>query len=109
MRTMLQPIKKTLVSTACLRLALALSFSGTPAVAQVAAPGTVAVKPGAAAALAPGSGPSYDNRWDVYGGISLMNGQAGQNLPKRYNMGGGEAGTYWLTHQAVGVAGGLPL
>ena len=108
MRTMLQPIKKTLVSSACLSAyaaVLALSFSGTPALAQVAAPGTAAVKPGAAAALAPGSGPSYDNRWDVYGGINLMNGQAGQNLPKRYNMGGGEAQvTYWLTHK-FGVAG----
>ena len=26
----------------------------------------------------------------VYGGINFMNGQAGQNLPKRYNMAGGE-------------------
>jgi hypothetical protein len=31
-----------------------------------------------------------------------MNGQAGQNLPKRYNMGGGEVmGTYWLGSGAV--------
>jgi hypothetical protein len=40
---------------------------------------------------------SYDNRFEVYGGLSFMNGQAGQNLPKRYNMGGGEGMfTYWI-------------
>jgi hypothetical protein len=48
---------------------------------------------------------SYDNRFEVYGGLSFMNGQAGQNLPKRYNMGGGEGMvTYWLTNH-LGVAG----
>ena len=36
-----------------------------------------------------------------------MNGQAGQNIPKRYNMGGGEVmGTYWL-RQKLGVVGRL--
>jgi hypothetical protein len=63
----------------------------------VAAPGTVAVSAATAAALQPYTGPKYDNRWEIYGGINLMNGQAGQNLPKRYNMGGAEVmGTYWL-------------
>lgn len=57
----------------------------------------------AAVALAPGHGPSYHNRWDLYGGLLFQNGQAGQNLPKRYNMGGGEGqATYWLgTHLGV--------
>jgi hypothetical protein len=41
---------------------------------------------------------TYTEKYEVYGGINFMNGQAGQNLPKRYNMGGGEAmATYWLT------------
>jgi hypothetical protein len=41
---------------------------------------------------------TYDNRYEVYGGINFMNFQAGQALPKRTNMGGGEIlGTYWLT------------
>jgi hypothetical protein len=41
---------------------------------------------------------NYDNRYEVYGGLSLMNFQAGQNLPTRMNMGGGELqGTYWLS------------
>ncbi len=41
---------------------------------------------------------TYDNRYEIYGGINLQNFQAGQNLPKRMNLGGVEAlGTYWLT------------
>jgi hypothetical protein len=41
---------------------------------------------------------TYTEKYEVYGGINFMNGQAGQNLPKRYNMAGGEVmGTYWLT------------
>lgn len=41
---------------------------------------------------------TYDNKYEVYGGLSFMNFQAGQALPKRMNMGGGEVlGTYWLT------------
>jgi hypothetical protein len=70
------------------------SSSQTP----TAAPGTVAVTRATAAALAPYTGPKYDNRWEVYGGLNFMNGQAGQNQPgRRYNMGGGEAmATYWL-------------
>ena len=98
---MLQTMKKTLPAM-CLALALSAGI-GTPLKAQTAAPGTVAVKPGAAAALAPTAGPTYDNQWEAYGGLSFMNGQAGQNLPKRYNMGGGELqATYWLGGPADG-------
>lgn len=57
------------------------------------------------AKLAPSAGPKYDNRWEIYGGLSFMNGQAGQALPKRYNMGGGEGMlTYWLGEH-LGIAG----
>ena len=96
---MLQTMKKTspagrfalLLMTFCMALPVA------KLAAQVAAPGTIAVTPGGAEALAPSLGPKYDNRWEVYGGLLSMNGQAGQNVPKRYNMGGGEVqGTYWL-------------
>jgi hypothetical protein len=130
---MLQPIKKTLHSAtrmvACattfglsLSLAVAGSVGTLTASAQVpnpaatdsqsssqtktpvAAPGTVAVSRATAAALAPYTGPKYDNRWEVYGGVNFMNGQAGQNTPVRFNMGGVEAmGTYWLTSH-LGVA-----
>ncbi|SEC22989.1 hypothetical protein [Terriglobus roseus] len=47
---------------------------------------------------------TYTEKYEVYGGINFMNGQAGQDLPKRYNMAGGEVmGTYWLTPK-YGVA-----
>jgi hypothetical protein len=40
----------------------------------------------------------YNNRFEVYGGLNFMNFQAGQDLPKRMNLGGAEIeGTYWLT------------
>lgn len=48
---------------------------------------------------------TYTEKYEVYGGINFLNGQAGQVIPKRYNMGGGEAmATYWLTPK-YGVAG----
>jgi hypothetical protein len=48
---------------------------------------------------------TYDNRYELYGGINLMNFQAGQNLPKRMNLGGVEIlGTYWLTSK-IGLGG----
>jgi hypothetical protein len=73
------------------------SSSGSQSTGQNA-PGTAPIKShSTAAALGPGKGPSYENRWDVYGGLAFANGQAGQNLPKRFNMGGGEGQfTYWI-------------
>ena len=54
--------------------------------------------------LGPAQHATYDNRYEVYGGINFMNGQAGQNLPKRMNLAGAEAlGTYWLTDH-IGAA-----
>lgn len=47
--------------------------------------------------LAPKAPADYLNKYEVYGGLSFLNFQAGQNLPKRMNLGGGEAmGTWWL-------------
>ena len=41
---------------------------------------------------------TYDNRYEIYGGINYQNDQAGQNLPKLVNLGGIEVmGTYWMT------------
>jgi hypothetical protein len=58
-----------------------------------AAPGTAPIK----VQPPPYTGPKYTNRWEVYVGLNLMNGQAGQLLPKRYNMGGIEGmATYWF-------------
>jgi hypothetical protein len=40
---------------------------------------------------------TYDNKYEIYGGLNFMNFQAGQNLQNRMNLGGGEAlFTYWL-------------
>jgi hypothetical protein len=48
--------------------------------------------------IGPAAPVTYDNRYEVYGGLSFMNFQAGQALTKRMNMGGGElSGTYWVT------------
>ena len=47
---------------------------------------------------------TYTQKYEVFGGINYMNGQAGQNLPKRFNMAGGEVmATDWLTPK-YGVA-----
>jgi hypothetical protein len=72
----------------------------------VAAPGTAPIRTRATAQqISPQKVTTYTERWDLYAGLSLMNGQAGQNLPKRYNMGGGEVmGTYWLMPK-LGVTG----
>jgi hypothetical protein len=135
---MLQLIKKTfdcatrkVVCAATLSLLVGGALSGiaagqtpaqTPASAEApaqtdsstsqaqAAPGTVAVSKATAAALTAYTGPRYDNRWEIYGGVNFMNGQAGQVQPgRRYNMGGGEfMGTYWLGRAKVkryGVVG----
>jgi len=41
---------------------------------------------------------TYDNKYEIYGGVSFMNFQGGQSLPTRMNMGGAEVlATYWLT------------
>lgn len=47
---------------------------------------------------------TYDNKYEVYGGLNFMNFQAGQSIPKRMNLGGGEVlGTYWL-NKKLGLA-----
>jgi hypothetical protein len=81
-----------------------ICLAGVQAVAQV--PSTQASpRIRDSEALAPAAIASYDNRWEVYGGLNLANGQAGQNIAKRYNAGGTELmGTYWLTPK-LGVAG----
>ena len=47
---------------------------------------------------------TYDNKYEIYGGIGLENFQAGQQLPKKMIFGNAEVmGTYWLTGK-LGVA-----
>lgn len=109
-------------SVRLLALASSLPLLGVAALAQTPAPGTssssssgqtgTSAAPGTAPiasrtvaqALAPVKVATYDERFELFTGLSLMNGQAGQNLPKRYNLGGGEVmGTYWLGRR-LGVA-----
>jgi hypothetical protein len=48
--------------------------------------------------LGPAAPVTYDNKFEVYGGLNYMNFKAGENLPKRMNLGGAEiAGTWWVT------------
>jgi len=75
-----------------LAVGAALSMGASLAEAQAVATGSGKIGPTAPV--------TYANKWEVYGGINLMTFQAGQNLPKRMNLGGGEIqGTYWLTRK----------
>jgi hypothetical protein len=48
--------------------------------------------------LGPAAPVTYDNKYEIYGSLNYMDFKAGENLPKRMNLGGGEfLGTYWLT------------
>ena len=48
--------------------------------------------------LGPAAAVTYDNKYEVYGGLNYMDFKAGENLPQRMNLGGAEIeGTYWLT------------
>jgi len=48
---------------------------------------------------------TYDNKYELYGSLNYMNFKAGENLPKRMNLGGGEfEGTWWVTPK-IGIAG----
>lgn len=47
--------------------------------------------------IGPAAPVSYDNKYEAYGGINFMNFKAGQNLPKRMNLGGLElSATDWI-------------
>ena len=65
--------------------------------AQVAAPGTAPIQSSTVAALAPTAGPTYDNKWDFYGGLSFMNGQPDRTCPSATTWAAARyMGTYWL-------------
>lgn len=87
-------------------LAQSSSQTGT-----TAAPGTAPIASRSVASqITPQRVTSYRERYEIFGGLSFMNGQAGQNLPKRYNMGGGEVmATYWFGGEGrvknLGVSG----
>jgi hypothetical protein len=71
-----------------------VSSSATP---QVTVPVT-------SSKIGPAAPVTYDNKYEIFGGLNFQNFQAGQSLPKRMNLGGGEIlGTYWLTRN-IGLA-----
>jgi hypothetical protein len=84
------------VVTGSLMAGTAWAQGTQPGTTQGAAGQTQSI--GAVGKLAAAAPVTYDNRYEIYGGINLQNDQAGQNLPKRINLGGIEVlGTYWLT------------
>jgi hypothetical protein len=86
-----------------------------PAFAQDAAQSSTSNGPVAHGTIALAAPVTYDNRWEVYGGLSYMNSTAGPLFIQRMNMGGGEVmGTRWFTGahgiigpERVGVAGDI--
>jgi hypothetical protein len=81
-------------------LAVGLLMAGA---AQGLAQGTVSSSqtqttvPITSSKIGPAALVTYDNKYEIFGGFNFMNFQAGQNLPNRMNLGGGEIlGTYWL-------------
>ncbi len=65
---------------------------GTVATPQTQTPVSIA---GSKIALA--APVTYDNKYELFAGFNFQNFQAGQSLPKRMNLGGGEVlFTYWL-------------
>ena len=39
--------------------------------------------------IGPAAPVTYDNKWELFGGLRFQNFQASQNFPKRMNLGGG--------------------
>ena len=126
LQKMLQKKRRVLSPAACRRLpfrtaAAVLLFtlatvaghaqsSSSGQTGTTAAPGTAPIQSRAVATqITPQRVATYDEHYEIFGGLSFMNGQAGQNLPKRYNLGGGEVmATYWLPGHLgshLGIAG----
>jgi hypothetical protein len=91
MLRMKKKFEAVIVSTAWVRcgVAIAAMLAGVLATAGSAQAQTK---------LGPAAPVTYDNKYEVYGSLNYMNFKAGENLPTRMNLGGGEfLGTYWLT------------
>jgi hypothetical protein len=105
-----RPMQRAKKALACIAAGAAMTMAAGGAAAQDSTSqpsvGSQTTAPLAATNKLSAAPPvTYDNRYEIYGGINLMNFQAGQNLPKRMNLGGVELlGTYWLTTK-VGLGG----
>jgi hypothetical protein len=72
-----------------MKIAMLLVALVLPAVARNAAAQTK---------IGPAAPVTYDNKYEVYGGLNFMNFKAGEDLPTRMNLGGAEIeGTWWVT------------
>lgn len=102
---------RPLLAAAAIALAVCVSASFAPAaVAQISqsGPPPASSSSSSSAATLPSSvinrkiglaAPvTYDNKYEIYGGINYMNFKAGQNLPDRMDFAGAEVmGTRWFT------------
>ncbi len=81
-------------------LAVGLLMAGATvgqAQGTVAAPQTATTVPTTSSKIGPVAPVTYDNKYEIFGALNFQNFQAGQALPKRMNLGGGEIlATYWL-------------
>jgi hypothetical protein len=76
-------------------------------IAMLLAMGAMTVSPWIAQAqikIGPAAPVSYNNRFELYGGLNYMDFKAGEDLPKRMNLGGAEIeGTWWVMPK-LGIA-----
>jgi len=80
------------------------ALTALAALAAALAP-LVAARPARAQRVGPPAPITYDNKYELYGGLNYMNFKAGENLPERMNLGGAEiSGTWWLNSHWGAVA-----
>jgi hypothetical protein len=86
-------------------LLMGLMAGAAPGWAQgTVAPSTQPAVPVATSKIALAAPVTYDNKYEAFAAFNFQNFMAGQNLPKRMNLGGFEVlGTYWLTKR-VGLS-----
>jgi hypothetical protein len=76
---------------------LAQDSAEEPQTAQTQTAQTQTKVPVTSSKIGPAAPVTYDNKYEAYGALNFQNFQAGQALPKRMNLGGGEVMfTYWL-------------
>jgi hypothetical protein len=73
-------------------------MTGAAQAQQTSSSTTQTTLPMTSSKIGPTAPVTYDNKYEIFGALNFQNFQAGQSLPKRMNLGGGEfLATYWLT------------
>lgn len=93
-------VTRTMAGVLAAGLMMAAGVQGVAQDASTSAPQqpAVATTPISGSKIGPAAPVTYDNKYEIYGGLNFMNFMGGQHLPKRMNMGGGEVlATYWVT------------